>query len=69
MKSARTNRVNLLKSSVVAVVVAVGVAVAVGVLCQQPGAQAQDATVGPSYTVKDLGTLGGNALGSIAQEI
>jgi hypothetical protein len=42
--------------------------VAVGVLCQQPGAQAQDATVGPSYTVKDLGTLGGNALGSIAQE-
>jgi probable HAF family extracellular repeat protein len=60
MKSARTNRVNLLKSSVVAVVVAVGVAVAVGVLCQQPGAQAQDATVAPSYTVKDLGTLGGN---------
>jgi hypothetical protein len=54
--------------AVVAVVVAVGVAVAVGVLCQQPGAQAQDATVGPSYTVKDLGTLGGNALGSIAQE-
>src|SRR5215208_8170448 len=59
MKAARTNRANLLKSSVVAVVVAVGVAVAVGVLCQQPGAQAQDATVGPSYTVKDLGTLGG----------
>jgi probable HAF family extracellular repeat protein len=60
MKSARTNRANLLNSSVVAVVVAVGVAVAVGVLCQQPGAQAQDATVAPSYTVKDLGTLGGN---------
>src|SRR5215208_3155082 len=46
-------------SAVVAVVVAVGVAVAVGVLSQQPGAQAQDATVAPSYTVKDLGTLGG----------
>jgi probable HAF family extracellular repeat protein len=45
--------------AVVAVVVAVGVAVAVGVLSQQPGAQAQDATVAPSYTVKDLGTLGG----------
>jgi probable HAF family extracellular repeat protein len=59
MKAARTNKANLLNSSVVAVVVAVGVAVAVGVLCQQPGAQAQDATVGPSYTVKDLGTLGG----------
>jgi probable HAF family extracellular repeat protein len=59
MKAARTNRANLLNSSVVAVVVAVGVAVAVGVLCQQPGAQAQDATVAPSYTVKDLGTLGG----------
>ena len=43
----------------VAVVVAVGVALAVGVLCQQPGAQAQDATVAPTYTVKDLGTLGG----------
>lgn len=59
MKAARTKRANLLNSSVVAVVVAVGVAVAVGVLCQQPGAQAQAATVGPSYTVKDLGTLGG----------
>ena len=59
MKAARTNRANLLNSSVVAVVVAVGVAVAVGVLCQQPGAQAQDATVAPTYTVKDLGTLGG----------
>jgi probable HAF family extracellular repeat protein len=59
MKAARTNRANLLKSSVVAVVVAVGVAVAVGVFCQQPGAQAQDATVAPTYTVKDLGTLGG----------
>jgi probable HAF family extracellular repeat protein len=46
-------------SAVVAVVVAVGVALAVGVLCQQPGAQAQDATVAPTYTVKDLGTLGG----------
>jgi hypothetical protein len=55
MKAARTNRANLLNSSVVAVVVAVGVAVAVGVLCQQPGAaQAQDATVAPSYTVKAL---------------
>jgi probable HAF family extracellular repeat protein len=60
MKAARTNRANLLNSSVVAVVVTVGVAVAVGVLCQQPGAQAQDATVAPTYTVKDLGTLGGN---------
>jgi probable HAF family extracellular repeat protein len=59
MKSARTNRANLPNSSVVAVVVAVGVALAVGVLSQQPGAQAQDATVAPSYTVKDLGTLGG----------
>jgi probable HAF family extracellular repeat protein len=39
--------------------VAVGVALAVGVLCQQPGAQAQDAIVAPTYTVKDLGTLGG----------
>jgi probable HAF family extracellular repeat protein len=59
MKAARTNRANLLKSSVVAVMVAVGVAVAVGVLSQQPGAQAQDAIVAPTYTVKDLGTLGG----------
>jgi uncharacterized membrane protein len=59
MKAARTNRANLLKSSVVAVVVAVGVAVAV--LSERESAQAQEApTEGSGYSIRDLGTLGGN---------
>jgi probable HAF family extracellular repeat protein len=59
MHAARANRTNLLRSFLVAVVVAVGVAVAVGVLSQQPSAQAQDASGMPSYTVTGLGSLGG----------
>jgi probable HAF family extracellular repeat protein len=60
MHAARTNKDNLLNVWLVAVALAIAVAVAVAVLSEQQSAQAQETSTEGSYTVTDLGTLGGS---------
>jgi probable HAF family extracellular repeat protein len=61
MNLTRSKSTNLLQASLIGVSLAVAVllAVAVAVLAQHQSAKAQAASTEPSYTVTDLGTLGG----------